>query len=73
LKYVYLKKRQEKNTKLPPAPPVHIRQQPKRPETPPTLVIREFPPKAPQKLPKKVIVLPGKNLPPPPRKVIVER
>ena len=31
----------------PPAPPIVIRQQPPRPETPPPLVIREMPPEKP--------------------------
>ena len=65
--------REEKCQVIPPAPPVLIRQQPKRPETPTPLVIREMPPQAPPRIEKKVVYVPGRKMPPPPRKVIVER
>lgn len=54
---------------IPPAPPLVIRQQPPRPETPVPLIIREAPPKQPQILGQKVISVTAKNIPPPPRKV----
>lgn len=65
--------KQEKGIPTPPAPPLVIRQQPPRPETPPPLIIREAPPKPPQMVGQKVITISGKRLPPPPRKVVIER
>lgn len=65
--------KQEKSIFTPPAPPLIIRQQPARPETPAPLIVREAPPKAPPSFGRKVITISGKRLPPPPRKVIVER
>jgi hypothetical protein len=65
--------RQEKNIPTPPAPPLVIRQQPPRPETPAPLLIREAPPRPPVAIGQKVITISGKRLPPPPRKVIIER
>lgn len=56
-----------------PLPPLIIRQQPPRPDTPEPLVIREAPPNPPKPMGKKIITISGKQLPPPPRKVIVER
>ncbi|CAF0711904.1 unnamed protein product [Brachionus calyciflorus] len=64
---------QEANLSLPPAPPLVIRQQPARPMTPPPLVIREAPPLPPKQVGKKIITISGKTIPPPPRKVIIER
>jgi hypothetical protein len=64
---------QEPSCSLPPAPPLIIRQRPTRPSTPPPLVIREAPPAPPPVLCSKLIRIPGTRLPPPPRKVIVER
>lgn len=61
------------NTATPPAPPLIIRQQPARAETPEPLVIREAPPEPPVAVGRKVITISGKRLPPPPRKVIIER
>ena len=46
---------QEKNTCAAPAPPLIIRQQPPRPDTPEPLVIREAPPEAPCQVGRKVI------------------
>lgn len=65
--------REERTSVAPPAPPLVIRQQPPRPETPAPLIIRELPPKLPYSTEPKVITLPGKKVPPPPRRVIVER
>jgi hypothetical protein len=56
-----------------PAPPIIIRQQPARPGTPEPLVIREAPPQPPAAVGRKVITISGRRLPPPPRKVVIER
>ncbi len=64
---------QEQNILTPPAPPLVIRQQPARPETPEPLVIREAPPQPPQAIGRKLITISGKRLPPAPRKVVIER
>ncbi len=65
--------KQESDIVTPAAPPLIIRQQPTRPQTPPPLVIRERPPKPPNLVDQKIITIPGKHLPPPPRKVVIER
>lgn len=64
---------QEPNICPSPAPPLIIRQQPARSLTPEPMVIREAPPKLPKQIGKKIITISGKKLPPPPRKVIIER
>ena len=64
---------QEVNTVTPPAPPLVIRQQPPRPVTPQPLVVREAPPQPPVSVGRKVITISGKRIPPPPRKVVIER
>lgn len=64
---------QECNQLAPPAPPLIIRQQPPRPQTPEPLVIREAPPAPPKPICPKLIRISGKKLPPPPRKVVIER
>ncbi len=56
-----------------PAPPIILRQQPPRPCTPEPLVIREAPPQPPEQVGRKVITISGKKLPPPLRKVVIER
>lgn len=56
-----------------PAPPVIIRQECCRPATPSSVVLREEPPQPPMPEGPKYIRLPGKCLPPPARKVIIER
>ena len=56
-----------------PAPPLIIRQQPARASTPEPLVVREAPPQPPQPIGPKRITISGKRLPPPPRKVVIER
>ena len=63
----------ESNVSTGPAPPIIIRQQPARAETPEPLVIREAPPQPPQPIGPKHITISGKRLPPPPRKVVIER
>ena len=65
--------RQEPNILTAPAPPLIIRQQQTRGKTPEPLVIREMPPNEPKPVGRKLITISGKKLPPPPRKVIVER
>jgi len=65
--------KQEANTLTPPAPPLVIRQQPPRPDTPEPLIIREAPPVPPPCIGRKLITISGKKLPPPPRKVVIER
>jgi hypothetical protein len=64
---------QETNNFIQPAPPLIIRQQPPRPATPEPLVIREAPPQPPNEVGRRVITISGKRLPPPPRKVVIER
>lgn len=64
---------QEANKMTGPAPPLIIRQQPPRPETPEPLIIREAPPEPPMPIGIKKITISGKMLPPPPRKVVIER
>jgi len=56
-----------------PAPPLIIRQQPARAATPEPMVVREAPPQPPQPVGPKRITISGKRLPPPPRKVVIER
>lgn len=65
--------KQQPNQLTPPAPPLVIRQQPPRPPTPEPLIIREQPPKPPAALGRKLITISGRRLPPPPRKVVIER
>jgi hypothetical protein len=64
---------QEPNYPTQPAPPLIIRQQPPRPPTPEPLIIRESPPQPPKAVGVKRITISGKRIPPPPRKVIIER
>ena len=65
--------KQEGNTVTPPAPPLVIRQVPARAATPEPLVVREAPPQPPKPVGPKLITIGGKRLPPPPRKVVIER
>ena len=64
---------QEQDVQLPPAPPLHVTQKPPAPLTPAPVIVRERPPKPPAPIGPRNIVIPGKVIPPPPRKVIVER
>jgi len=64
---------QESNTVTSPAPPLIIRQQPPRPVTPQPLVVREAPPQPPAQVGRKIITISGRKIPPPPRKVVIER
>ena len=54
------------------APPIIIRQNAPRIDTPEHLIYREEPP-IESVIPKKIIRIRGKQLPPPPRKVIIEK
>lgn len=63
----------EANVPTGPAPPLIIRQQPARASTPEPLVVREAPPQPPSAVGTKRITISGKRLPPPPRKVVIER
>lgn len=65
--------KREKDILLPKAPPLIIRQRPQMPATPETLVYREQPPEMPEVLEQKVISISGKKLPPPPRRLIIEK
>ncbi len=56
-----------------PAPPIIIRQQPPRPSTPKPYIVREHPPIPPKPLRPVHITIPGKRVPPPPRKIVIER
>ena len=64
---------QEQDVQAPAAPPLHVTQKPPLPLTPAPIVVRERPPKPPTPIGPRNIVIPGKVIPPPPRKVIVER
>jgi hypothetical protein len=65
--------KQDGSSNVPPAPPLVIRQIPARACTPEPLVIREAPPQPPPAIGRKVITIGGNRIPPPPRKVIIER
>lgn len=63
---------QEGDTSVGAAPPIIIRQEAHRPATPEPLVVREEPPKM-SVLGGKRVTIPGRCVPPPPRKFIVEK
>lgn len=65
--------REEPCVQEPPAPPLVIRQEGKRPKTPEPIVYREYPPEPPKKTEKKIITIPGKKIGPVPRKIVVEK
>ena len=64
---------QESDVQAPAAPALHVTQKPALPLTPAPLVVRERPPRPPAPIAPRHITIPGKVVPPPPRKVIVER
>jgi hypothetical protein len=64
---------QQPSRQIAPAPALVVRQPGQRAPTPPPLIVREAPPQPPQPLPGKTITIPGKVIPPPARKVIVEK
>lgn len=65
--------RQEPDIPQPAAPPLIIRQEASRAKTPEPLIIREEPPKMPPRIGAKIVKVAGKNLPPPPRRVVIEK
>jgi hypothetical protein len=65
--------KQESDVVRSPAPPIIIRQLGERPPTPETLVIREKPPKKPEVLPEETIIIAGKKMDPPARRVVIEK
>ena len=67
--------KQEADVRPPAGPPLILRQksQAARVVTPEPLVLREKPPAPPPLVPQKLITISGKRLPPPPRKLIIER
>jgi hypothetical protein len=64
---------QERDIQQPPVDPLVIKQIPPKPSKPPILVIREKPPKKTESIPSQYLKIPGKVIPPPPRKVILEK
>ena len=64
---------QQKDVQAAPVAPKLIRQRPPLPVKPAPLVVRERPPLAPAPIAPEHHVIPGKVVPPPPRKVIIER
>lgn len=64
---------QEPDIQAPEAPPIVIRQKPEQVYQPESEVFyREKPPQPPKKVEPLIVKIPGKRLPPPPRKVIIE-
>lgn len=55
------------------APPIIIRQMPERSESQDTIIIHEKPPAKPKPIMSKSIKVKGRRLPPPPRRVIIEK
>jgi hypothetical protein len=64
---------QQKDVQAAPVAPRLIRQKPPLPVKPAPLVVRERPPLAPAPIAPEHHVIPGKVIPPPPRKVVIER
>ena len=64
---------QESDIQQPPIKPLVIKHVPPRPVKPPPLVLREKPPLKPEHIPTEFLRIPGKVLPPPARKVILEK
>lgn len=64
---------EECDIRQPLAPPIIIRQTPMEPITPAALVFREAPPQAPLPKPQVNIRIPGRLMPPPARRVIIEK
>jgi hypothetical protein len=65
--------RQLQDRQIAPAPALVVRQAPEKPSTPPPIVLREAPPLPPTPLPGRHVSVPGRIIPPPARKVVVER
>ena len=64
---------QQRDVQAAPVAPRLIRQQPPLPVKPAPLIVRERPPLAPAPIAPEHHVIPGKVIPPPPRKVVIER
>ena len=64
---------QQRDVQAAPVAPRLIRQRPPLPVKPAPLVVRERPPLAPAPIAPEHHVIPGKVIPPPPRKVVIER
>lgn len=65
--------RQEPDYRLAKAPPIIIRQRPAEPIEPAPLVLREQPPALLRQIDRKCVVVSGRQMPPPPRRLIIER
>ena len=64
---------QQRDVQAAPVAPRLIRQRPPLPVKPAPMVVRERPPLAPAPIAPEHHVIPGKVIPPPPRKVVIER
>jgi hypothetical protein len=65
--------RKEPDRQPPAAPALILRQPGQRPQTPAPLVIREAPPRPPTAQGSKIVTIAGKVIPPPARKVVLEK
>jgi hypothetical protein len=65
--------RHEPDIQIPPAPPIIIRQQGAAAVATEPKIYREKPPRAPAPTNSQTIMLPGRTIEPPPRRVIIER
>jgi hypothetical protein len=63
----------ERQSQIPPAPPVVLRQEACQPKTPPPQVYREAPPRRPPTIPQQVVEVEGTPVPPPARRVVLEK
>jgi hypothetical protein len=63
----------ERQSQIPPAPPVVLRQEACQPKTPPPQVYREAPPRRPAQIPQQVVEVEGTPVPPPARRVVLEK
>lgn len=61
------------NRQIAPAPPLIVQQSPPKQPNPPPLVLREVPPPPPSRIPEQLVLVPGKVIAPPARKVVIER
>ena len=64
---------QQRDVQAAPVAPRLIRQRPPLPVKPAPMIVRERPPLAPAPIAPEHHVIPGKVIPPPPRKVVIER
>jgi hypothetical protein len=63
----------EVQRQIPAGPPVVLRQEGQRAATPAVLVYRQEPPRAPAQIPEQVVEVEGAPVPPPARRVVVEK